>query len=318
MISVFLPFCVILLFIVFYYFQSASSVPIKKIEESNIGETQNTKPPKENLTTCERTKPPITKTKEEKSEAQLFREAFQWLKSELEISQVNEDSFLNEMFSSFKTGVSENMKETFLKHLPMDKFKWTRFTETFLKSLSCEFLQNKSELEKMELQELLYKMKMNDLREIFKKHFPKIVLGRIKKDELVDKFDLELSAEIKPVLRDTLKNGFIDLLYFEYQKREGEARIQAVIQRLLRKFRCLHRRQQKEAPYVFKSRPYWQIVISDDETTAPFCRQLKGLVRRNTDPFWESHYPPHQDLNCGCEVISLSQSDLEKKHLSLS
>ncbi|GAB4442534.1 MAG: hypothetical protein OHK0040_13580 [bacterium] len=64
------------------------------------------------------------------------------------------------------------------------------------------------------------------------------------------------------------------------------------------------------------NRPYWQYVAVLDSKTRPAHRALHGKIFRYDDPFWNTHYPP-LGFNCRCRVRALSQSDIDKKGLSV-
>jgi SPP1 gp7 family putative phage head morphogenesis protein len=62
------------------------------------------------------------------------------------------------------------------------------------------------------------------------------------------------------------------------------------------------------------ARPFLQYVAL--ESACPICSKLNGLVFRNTDAFWDTHYPPNH-WGCQCSVRALDQRNLDERGLSV-
>jgi SPP1 gp7 family putative phage head morphogenesis protein len=58
-------------------------------------------------------------------------------------------------------------------------------------------------------------------------------------------------------------------------------------------------------------RPYLRYVAVQDERTRPEHLEWHGTVLRHDDPWWETHYPPN-GWNCRCQVMQLSERDMER------
>lgn len=57
--------------------------------------------------------------------------------------------------------------------------------------------------------------------------------------------------------------------------------------------------------------PYFKYIATMDGQTRPSHRALHGLVLPVDDPFWNSHMPPGWDWGCRCQVVQVSDYDVE-------
>jgi SPP1 gp7 family putative phage head morphogenesis protein len=56
--------------------------------------------------------------------------------------------------------------------------------------------------------------------------------------------------------------------------------------------------------------PYWQYLSMEDSRVRPSHAALNGIVLPADSPFWKSHFPPWE-WGCRCQVVPLSQTDVE-------
>lgn len=64
-------------------------------------------------------------------------------------------------------------------------------------------------------------------------------------------------------------------------------------------------------------RPYWMWVWRDSPNPRLHHQALDGKVFRSTDPFWRIAYPPC-GFGCKCGVVTLSESDMKRRGLTVS
>lgn len=58
--------------------------------------------------------------------------------------------------------------------------------------------------------------------------------------------------------------------------------------------------------------PYWMIDSVKDDRTSDYCRSFDGTIKKFSDPFWDDHYPPHQNVDCRCSIMALDENDFQK------
>jgi SPP1 gp7 family putative phage head morphogenesis protein len=56
--------------------------------------------------------------------------------------------------------------------------------------------------------------------------------------------------------------------------------------------------------------PYWQYLSMEDSRVRPSHAALNGIVLPANSPFWKTHFPPWE-WGCRCQVVPLSQTDVE-------
>ncbi len=54
--------------------------------------------------------------------------------------------------------------------------------------------------------------------------------------------------------------------------------------------------------------PFWQYLTMEDERVRPAHAALDKIVLPQSDPFWQTHFPPW-DFGCRCQVVPISQED---------
>ena len=59
--------------------------------------------------------------------------------------------------------------------------------------------------------------------------------------------------------------------------------------------------------------PYFKYIASMDGRTRASHAALHGLVLPVDDPFWDSHMPPGWDWGCRCQVVQVSDYDVEQQ-----
>ena len=76
-------------------------------------------------------------------------------------------------------------------------------------------------------------------------------------------------------------------------------------------FGAARRRQQIENT---GSRPFWQYDARNDDRVRPSHAAMDGMVFRQDDPIWSTHYPPN-GWNCRCRVRALTADQVRRKGL---
>lgn len=71
---------------------------------------------------------------------------------------------------------------------------------------------------------------------------------------------------------------------------------------------------QMTKPHILKARPFWKYVAVKDGSTRPAHKAMDGRVFHHDNPVWRVWYPPN-GFNCRCQVISLSQREVDRDNL---
>jgi hypothetical protein len=70
-------------------------------------------------------------------------------------------------------------------------------------------------------------------------------------------------------------------------------------------------------PEMIKRRPYWQYIHGDPIIPRPHHKALHLKVWRADDPIW-SNIMPKNGFGCNCDIVSLSDRDMEREGLELA
>ena len=70
----------------------------------------------------------------------------------------------------------------------------------------------------------------------------------------------------------------------------------------------------KQQQSVKEARPYLQYRSQQDPSVRDAHRALDGVVKKQDDPFWDTHYPPN-GFGCRCYTKTLSERQMEARGL---
>ncbi len=111
---------------------------------------------------------------------------------------------------------------------------------------------------------------------------------------------------------ETWRAEVIDALRENYPADMSEAavdrRVELVFRNNVQRAYSAGRYQQAQEPAVLAARPYFMYDAILDDRTTDLCRGLNGTIRRQDDPFWNTHVPPlHHACRAGLRTLSQRQ-----------
>ena len=75
-------------------------------------------------------------------------------------------------------------------------------------------------------------------------------------------------------------------------------------------YNIAHEQEQKDNKDFF---PYLEYIGVDDSRQSDICKTLDGTVRRVTDDFWKTYYPPNH-YQCRSGVVSMTKEEFKERH----
>lgn len=113
---------------------------------------------------------------------------------------------------------------------------------------------------------------------------------------------------------ESWRAGVIEALRANYPEdmstAEVDRRVELVFRNNVQRAYGAGRYQQAQEPAVRLARPYFMYDAILDGRTTELCRGLNGTIRRQDDPFWDTHTPPlHHACRSGLRTLSQRQVD---------
>lgn len=77
------------------------------------------------------------------------------------------------------------------------------------------------------------------------------------------------------------------------------------------------RYKQMTDPDVVKARPFWRYMGGLSANPRPDHLTWSGIILPQDDPWWKTHYPPN-GWGCKCQVVSVSNTEMQRDKLKVS
>lgn len=129
------------------------------------------------------------------------------------------------------------------------------------------------------------------------------VLSELQRAAVRDPADF---GAFKQRLRARLKSGYVD---------KNNARLKTSFQTTVQKAYNAGRWAALMSDESLARRPYLILDAVMDAKTTPLCRRLDGTVRRTSDPFWKTHWPPLH-FNCRTSPRGLTVREARRRGVS--
>lgn len=196
-------------------------------------------------------------------------------------------------------------------HLPAGTWRWAAYEKYAAErdreideAADAEDIETvRAELEGADLQNLLQRKSLSELKGLYANVGGVSLTGRATKRRLAEAIVGHLSADdAESTRREIIAQTLQRLAYSEMAE--------LLAHRVTMKAHWQHRRDQMLE--ITNHLPYWMFSAVDDDRTPEPCRKIDGTVRLHSDAFWQTHYPPCEHLFCRCSVIALSERDVQK------